>query len=602
MHVPAPILLRTVALSASLLLALHAPVAAGQGAPAAPAIPDGARESRDQPPAPPRPAGAPGGASEAGGGSGAATPSRDGGPTATEARPAGTAAAAVPATGASSGMTAPASSARDPGRAGTAERVGMPPANVTRPPDPGGAVRVGDEASQRSARPASQTAIAPVDGARRGIVPRRPRRDHESQFPPAPPSHGSRWRIAGAAELGLQPIALTPRTTEVFAGITPILALGYDGVFALELGAPMRTPLGGRSGAQPFTLRDEDWDERSDFGQILRALRIGRETDAFSLWAGPLTLETLGRGALVSRYGNRMLATQSPAGARLRAEVGAVRTEVLASDVLALRLLAAEVRLDGGHLLGGGASAAGRWHVTLGAAHEAGQVEAASAPITLASLELDGVLWRLPTFQFAAFLGGGARLGAGGGHLGGQAGVEFEAQLSDVVFGSRLAARRGSGGYRPGFFGADHELARLAGQGLTTAPLDQLRLPTGYSGYGLVQLGFGAQGEEDVPDARSSRGTASVAVEVFQSGRTDLEAAYQFDLSPQGFSAAGRLGVTGLGETPRTWASVEGRGRLTPSIYLLAAAGTAFAPREGGGLTRGWTATLGVGFDFEARP
>lgn len=569
MHVSAPTLLRTVALVAPLLLALNAPVARGQGAPAA--------TSAEAPALPDAPA-----AASASSGDVAVSES----PTASG--PDRNTAPASPEPSGKGAETANASSKGVTGKAATSSAASQ-------------AVK-GSGTKDSSPAPRTEPASARGPTSPAGIVNPSPRRQREDPVAVEAPHGGSRWRLAGAAEFGVQPIALSPREADVFLSLTPILALGYDGVFALELGAPLRLHSGTVVGAQPMQFRAEDWDELSDFGQILRGLRIGRETDAFSLWAGPLTLETLGRGALVSRYGNGLLATRSPAGARVRAEVGGVRTEVLASDVLALRLLAAEVRLDGGHLLAGGANAAGRWHVTLGAAHDAGDAETDVDGITLASLELDAVLWRLPTFQLAAFLGGGARLGAGGGHLGGQVGLELEAQLPHAVFGGRVAARRGSGGYRPGFFGADHELARLAGQGLTTAPLADLRLPAGYSGHALVQLGFGAQGEEDVPDARGNRGTASVAVEVFQSGRTDLEAAYQLDFIGQGLSLAGRLGATGLGETTRSWVSLEGRGRLSPSIYVVAAAGTAFAPREGGGLTRGWTATAGVGFDFDARP
>jgi hypothetical protein len=79
----------------------------------------------------------------------------------------------------------------------------------------------------------------------------------------------------------------------------------------------------------------------------------------------------------------------------------------------------------------------------------------------------------------------------------------------------------------------------------------------------------------------------------------DADATVQWELPERGLSVAARGGVTGLGEVPRTWLGLEGRGRLAPSIYLLGSAGTTFAPREGGGLTRGWTASLGAGFDFE---
>jgi hypothetical protein len=53
-----------------------------------------------------------------------------------------------------------------------------------------------------------------------------------------------------------------------------------------------------------------------------------------------------------------------------------------------------------------------------------------------------------------------------------------------------------------------------------------------------------------------------------------------------------------LGVLPRT--AVEGsvRVRVRPSLYLLAAGGTAFLPQPDGTLLRGLSATLGVGLDL----
>ncbi|HLT32088.1 MAG TPA: hypothetical protein VK013_18760 [Myxococcaceae bacterium] len=430
---------------------------------------------------------------------------------------------------------------------------------------------------------------------RRGRRPRPP--DGVGSGRPAPTG----WRIAGAAELGAQPLALAPGETDVFLSLTPYLAISAGQRFELELGSPLRLPVGAITGAKPFALRPEDWDERSDWGQVLRHLRIGHDTDAVGFEAGRLTQFTLGRGSLIYRYENRMLATQSPAGAHLRVETGPVRTDVVASDVLALRVLAGEVRIDGGHLVAGSPAAAGRWHMAVSAAHEGGQVAAESDALTLANLDLDAVLWRAPTFQLAAFGSLGARLGIGGDNLGAQLGVEWEAQLSEVVFGARFAGRRFSGGFKHGYFGAAYELERLSAQGFTGLPLADVRLPAGFSGHALAQVGWGAQAREDVVELGRTRGTLSVGVEHFDFGRTDVEAAVQWDLAQPGVSLSSRLGVSGLGQTPLTWVHLEGRGRLAPAIYVVAGAGTTFAPREGGGLTRGWMANAGVGFDFDAR-
>jgi hypothetical protein len=440
-----------------------------------------------------------------------------------------------------------------------------------------------------------------------------------------------RWQV------GLEG-ALQPLTAQASGGgatawqgllrLEPLLGVeARGGGFALELGAPLRLCLGGAGGgagggaAPPGTcvggLRREDWDSASDFGQLVRLLQLGEEDGGLALRVGPFALETLGRGALVSRYGNRPLVDAHPAGATLRVHSGPVRLEALASDVLAARLFAAEASLDLGALAGGAAGRDGV-HAGLGAAHDAGRAPLApSPPLTVLDAHADVALHRGEALQLWAFGTAGARLQEGGPAAGGQLGLEVEAQLPRALLGARLSARRVGGGYRVGLFGADYELARLSATGLARGPLAEERLPGGVSAAAQVQLGLGPQDADATrgagPDA-PPRAHLSVAAEhLLAVGRTDVDAL--LSLEAGGVGAAARLVATGLGAAPRFLASVEARARLAPALYLLAGAGTAFSTsdvtgaEEGAGagaeagsggslLRRGVTLQLGLGVDL----
>ncbi|MCI0573465.1 MAG: hypothetical protein L0Y66_22200 [Myxococcaceae bacterium] len=412
------------------------------------------------------------------------------------------------------------------------------------------------------------------------------------------------WR--GALELAVQslPDVAPDGRMDVFAVALPVLAFDGGPEVGLELGAPLRLRLLDGAPLQRGDdvggwLRREDWDERSDFGQLLRSLRVGTDDAALALRAGPLLLETLGHGGLVSRYTNRLLADHHPAGATLRVFAGPTRTEVLASDVLGLRLFAADVAVDAGALLGLGEAQAGRYHVSFSAAHDAGRTAGGSPELTLLHADVDAALHRGERLHVVAFGGLGSRLLPPQPALGGQLGLEVEALLPTAVLGGRVAARRVGGGFREGMFGADYELARFVGSGLRGVPLAEERLPEGFSGYALVQLGLGAQDVEALRrSSRVPRALVSAAVEHFSFGRTDVDALVQVELPGARGSAAARFVATGLGQAPRFAGSLEARVRLVPSLYLLASGGTAFFPQADGRLLRGVTASVGAGADF----
>src|SRR5258708_35762400 len=80
---------------------------------------------------------------------------------------------------------------------------------------------------------------------------------------------------------------------DLFAIATPLMSIDAGDEFAFELGANLRLrvfddPPLQRAGDIAGVLRGADWREPSDFGQILRELRIGGDDWPMYLRAGPL--------------------------------------------------------------------------------------------------------------------------------------------------------------------------------------------------------------------------------------------------------------------------------------------------------------------------
>ncbi|MBF5041712.1 hypothetical protein FGE12_04870 [Aggregicoccus sp. 17bor-14] len=382
-----------------------------------------------------------------------------------------------------------------------------------------------------------------------------------------------------------------------FVSVLPLLALDGGEALGLEVGAPLRLRLQGAtdgSGTRAGGLRREDWDERSDFGQLLRELRLGAPDGALSLRAGPLPLATLGQGRLVSRYANTLAADYHPAGASAALHAGPVRVEALASDVLALRLLAAEARVDLARALGAGAGAWERVHAAASLAYDGGRAHGRTAALSAGAVDLDAAVYRGARAQLWALAGVGARLDATGG-TGAALGLALEAQPRALAVGAKVELRRQAGGFRHGLFGADLELARFSATGLAEAPLSGQLLPPGYAGYAELHLATGdAEGEA----AETGRLGLSLAAEHFAFGRTDVDASLLLQLPGGRASATLRALATDLGERPRYALQAEARVRLAPALYAVASGGTVHTPTAAGVLTRGLYAAAGLGLDF----
>ena len=136
-----------------------------------------------------------------------------------------------------------------------------------------------------------------------------------------------------------------------YAQLSPTLVVDGGGAWGLHMGAPVRLRLwGGEAGAG--RVRREDWDSLSDWGQLVRALKLRSEESAVALWAGALEDSSLLSGHLVRRYSNRANPDYHPAGGYLTSSVGPLFVEAFSSDMLGARLVGAQAEVDLAHVDG----------------------------------------------------------------------------------------------------------------------------------------------------------------------------------------------------------------------------------------------------------
>jgi hypothetical protein len=418
---------------------------------------------------------------------------------------------------------------------------------------------------------------------------------------PGEPARPPRFR--GGFELTVLSFPSGPRGggQDLFAAGVPLLSFDGGEDFALELGALLRLrlfddPPHQRDGDFGRILRREDWDQLSDFGQVLRHLRVGAEGSVFALRAGAFHAYTLGNGQLISRYSNQLNPDYHPAGGQAVLRTGPVRTEVFASDVLGGRLFASEVAMDLGRAFGGASAHHERYHLALSALHDFARAGGTSPSFSLAWLEVESALLRGPRARINAYLGGGGRVQDDAVSLGATLGMSGEAEADGMRLGGRLEGRRQNSGFRQGMVGHDYELARFSGVGLWRAPVAEERLPAGFSAYGELSWALGA---EDRNALQPAAFVFTGAVEHFFFGRINLDAAFSGQALEGRGALAMRFSGVGLGDMPRYLLGTELRYRVLPSVYLVGAGGTVFLPQPEGGLHRGMFIALGAGVDFE---
>jgi len=382
----------------------------------------------------------------------------------------------------------------------------------------------------------------------------------------------------------------------------PRLGVKGGDEFEFELGAPLRFRLLDQEPLQQEQdygrLRRQDWDERSDYAQLVRELRIGRDDGRFQFRAGGFATYTLGAGWLVNRYHNRLSPDYHPAGANFTAYLGPTRVELFASDVLAPRLFAGEVRLDLGRVLSSNEGAFDRYLLSLNVAHDFGKAGVTSPPLSATSVGLQVGAVKSEKVRLWVQAAAGARAETLVESV-----PEYGAALGVVVAGKpketveivgRLEGRRQGGRFRFGLFGAGYELSRFSGVGLSEVPLSEEVLPATFSGYGEVSATVSPLADEDLEL------TASASGEYFVSnGRVDADAVLQAHLPGGKTTVELRAILTDLLAMPRYSVGLEVRHRFLPAVYGIAMAGTEHFPQAEGRLRNGFTAGLGVGVDFE---
>lgn len=412
-------------------------------------------------------------------------------------------------------------------------------------------------------------------------------------------------RGAAEADLGLFPSGYGENGVDLLSAVHPVIAFGVGEDFLIELGPTFRFRLAdfppeNRSRDVGGFLRGPDWDELSDFGQILQNLRIGRETGPFFLHGGPVRKKTLGLGHLVWRYNNQLNPNYRPAAGELDVRVGPVHGSFFASDLLGARLFGGEVGWDIGGTFSNDPLVKDRYELSFSLVHDADLAGHPFSPtlpapprrtpldVTVMHVDAHAVLLRSANLRLMVLAGLGTRANVRG-DLGLVGGLALDATVQDIGFSTRVEIRKQNGGFRHGFFGPMYELQRFVDLGFSGTPIQDVVLPDGASLFGEVRVGIG------------SRVTFDAAAEYFFWNRLDLDGGLSLALAQDWFYATVRTTVLGIAQAPRFSVTGGLRLRLFPSFYVLAESGTVFFPQPDGSLLRGVMGSIGAGIDFEKR-
>lgn len=407
-------------------------------------------------------------------------------------------------------------------------------------------------------------------------------------------------RGAAEAEVAVLPSGYGANGLDAFAVLRPVGSFTVGEDFSVELGptfrlrvvdtAPDNDDFGG-------VLRRPDWDEGSDFGQIIQSLRIAPDASPFMVRGGALRKKTLGMGHLINRYSNQGNEDYHPAYGDVVLALGPVRGEFFASDVFGGRLFAGDVTLDLGAAIAPGPEVKDRYRVGVQLVHDAARAglpyrfdpsaeRIALRQVTLLQADGSAVVLRNPTLRLLVLAGLGTRVDERA-DIGFELGAAVDATVAELGLSAKLEARRQGGGFRQGYFGPTYEVSRFSDIGLSSTPQADVLLPGNFSFYGEFRLAIGA------------RATMDVAAEHFLYGRTDLDSTLSLNLLDSWLVGQARFSAVGLGQEGRYHFNAGLRARLFKSFYLVGSGGTVFFPQPDGSLARGVTASAGAGVDFE---
>lgn len=414
--------------------------------------------------------------------------------------------------------------------------------------------------------------------------------------PPSP----VKIRGAAEAEVAVLPSGYGANGMDAFAVLRPVASFAVGEDFSVELGPTFRLRVvdtGPDNDDFGGVLRRPDWDEGSDFGQLIQSLRIAPDSSPFYVRGGFLRKKTLGHGHLINRYTNQGSEDYHPAYGNVVLVLGPVRSEFFVSDILGGRLFAGDVTLDLGRVFSSSPEVKDRYLVSFQIAHDAARAGLPYRPdpnmdriamrqVTLLQVDGSAVVLRNSTLRLMLVAGFGTRVDERA-DIGFELGAAVDATVKELGISAKVEARRQGGGFRQGYFGPTYELSRFSDVGFSSAPQADALLPGNFSFYGEFKLAVG------------TAATIEVAAEYFLYDRTDLDSTLNLNLLGSWLVGQARFSAIGLGQASRYHLNLGLRARLFKSFYLMGSGGTAFFPQPDGSLVRGVTASAGVGVDFE---